>query len=92
MSFLKKYHYPGNIRELKNIIERLIVLAEGSVIHFKNAKRYLQSTEEEEFHNLMKICEMQETNLKWNLYVLKSESAKEIYLRLQLPWISANVS
>lgn len=47
MSFLKKYHYPGNIRELKNIIERLIVLAEGSVIHFKNAKRYLQSTEEE---------------------------------------------
>lgn len=47
MNFLKNYHYPGNIRELKNIIERLIVLAEGSVIHFKNAKRYLQHTEED---------------------------------------------
>lgn len=47
MNFLKNYHYPGNIRELKNIIERLIVLAEGSAIHFKNAKRYLQHTEED---------------------------------------------
>lgn len=26
-SFLKEYHYPGNIREMRNIIERLIVLS-----------------------------------------------------------------
>ncbi|WP_026895244.1 sigma-54-dependent transcriptional regulator [Clostridiisalibacter paucivorans] len=30
--FLNKYEYPGNIRELKNIIERLVVLSEDGVI------------------------------------------------------------
>lgn len=32
MSFLQDYNYPGNIRELKNIIERLVVLSENGVI------------------------------------------------------------
>ena len=45
MKFLKNYHYPGNIRELKNIIERLIVLAEGNVICFNDTKNYIQYTE-----------------------------------------------
>lgn len=45
MKFLKNYHYPGNIRELKNIIERLMVLAEGNVICFNDTKNYIQYTE-----------------------------------------------
>jgi len=32
MSFLLKYDYPGNVRELKNLIERLIVLSDGGKI------------------------------------------------------------
>ncbi|WP_371380389.1 sigma-54-dependent transcriptional regulator [Sporomusa aerivorans] len=32
LRFLKEYDYPGNIREMKNIIERLIVLSENGVI------------------------------------------------------------
>lgn len=30
--FLKEYNYPGNIRELKNIVERMVVLSENGVI------------------------------------------------------------
>jgi transcriptional regulator with PAS, ATPase and Fis domain len=32
MDFLLGYHYPGNVRELKNIIERLVVLSENGVV------------------------------------------------------------
>lgn len=32
LEFLMKYDYPGNVRELKNIIERLVVLSENGVI------------------------------------------------------------
>lgn len=45
MKYLKEYHYPGNIRELKNIIERLMVLVEGNTIKFKNVKNFLQYSE-----------------------------------------------
>ncbi|MZQ74938.1 MAG: response regulator [Peptoclostridium sp.] len=41
MDFLISYDYPGNIRELKNIIERLVVLSEDGVI----LKRYLPELE-----------------------------------------------
>jgi len=33
MAILKKYHWPGNIRELKNTIERAIYVAEGDQIN-----------------------------------------------------------
>lgn len=32
MDFLLGYHYPGNVRELKNIIERLVVLSENGIV------------------------------------------------------------
>lgn len=32
MNFLHRYDYPGNVRELKNIIERLVVLSDNGVI------------------------------------------------------------
>ncbi|WP_242943769.1 sigma-54-dependent transcriptional regulator [Peptoclostridium litorale] len=33
MEFLKGYDYPGNIRELKNIIERLVVTSKGGILN-----------------------------------------------------------
>lgn len=39
MSFLLNYDYPGNIRELKNIIERLVVLSEDGIIRSRDLPR-----------------------------------------------------
>lgn len=36
MKFLLDYDYPGNIRELKNIIERLVVLSDDNVLHMED--------------------------------------------------------
>ncbi len=33
MTYLQKYDWPGNIRELENLIEQLVILKEGTVIH-----------------------------------------------------------
>jgi DNA-binding NtrC family response regulator len=36
IDYLKGYDYPGNIRELKNIIERLVALSDNGVIKFES--------------------------------------------------------
>ena len=33
MDLLQKYHWPGNIRELENVVERAVVLAQGQTIN-----------------------------------------------------------
>jgi DNA-binding NtrC family response regulator len=48
---LMRYSYPGNVRELENIIERAVVLAKGATITTADIPLHLQSVESEE-----KIC------------------------------------
>ena len=43
MEVLKSYHWPGNIRELRNTIERIILIENDSKIKVEHVK-YLQST------------------------------------------------
>lgn len=55
MKVLLAYDYPGNIRELKNIVERLTVMAEDDCITLEDANKYnifLNSSEYESDPNL----------------------------------------
>lgn len=38
---LRKYHWPGNIRELKNVIERLTILSDHQIITDLNVREVL---------------------------------------------------
>lgn len=38
-----RYHWPGNARELENVIERAVLLADGDVIHVRHLPVSLQS-------------------------------------------------
>lgn len=39
LEVLTRYNWPGNVREIKNIIERMIVLSHGSTIEIENVPR-----------------------------------------------------
>ncbi len=41
MAALEKYHWPGNVREVENLIERLVVLAEGETIRATDLPDYV---------------------------------------------------
>ncbi len=41
MDVLKRYHYPGNVRELENIIERTVALEPGNIILPESLPRHL---------------------------------------------------
>jgi two-component system, NtrC family, nitrogen regulation response regulator NtrX len=43
LDVLKQYDWPGNIRELRNLIERLMIMVPGSVIEASHAAMFLQS-------------------------------------------------
>jgi len=43
LSFLKQYHWPGNIRELKNVMEHAVLFASGESISLSDLPPYLLS-------------------------------------------------
>ena len=60
MKFLKQYAWPGNIRELKNFIERVNILSDEAIISVESVRYYLgdvasntpHSIEEEDYHSM----------------------------------------
>ncbi|GIW46051.1 MAG: hypothetical protein KatS3mg077_3333 [Candidatus Binatia bacterium] len=45
---LQEYHYPGNIRELENIIEHAVALCEGETVHEEHLPEYVLRRPREE--------------------------------------------
>jgi DNA-binding NtrC family response regulator len=48
MDLLLKYHYPGNVRELENVIHRAVVLARGTVLTTSDLPGHLAGLKPEE--------------------------------------------
>jgi len=42
--YLKAYHWPGNIRELANVVERAVILCEDKELKIKDFPIYIQNT------------------------------------------------
>ncbi len=67
MTALTQYHWPGNIRELQNVIERAIILSKGPVLNVAlneltnssgtNRQNELKTLEEIERHHILNILE-----------------------------------
>jgi DNA-binding NtrC family response regulator len=58
--FLRKYHWPGNIRELQHALERAVILCEGTVLQtsdFGSLERQMSGTFTFEDLNLEKLEE-----------------------------------
>lgn len=56
MSQLTSYHWPGNIRELRNCIENIVVFSRKEEIDVDDLPDYLRSTEIKEISNMF-ICQ-----------------------------------
>lgn len=78
MEALKKYDWPGNIRELNNVIERALIMCSGNIISLKDLPLEIQET-----HNLVYSSDFNGLSMK---------EAMKKYLNRVLEENSGNIS
>jgi two-component system response regulator HydG len=61
IQFLQDYSWPGNIRQLRNVIERAIVLASGNTITIRELPQEVLSDNNTPFHHSLKTLKELET-------------------------------
>ncbi|KAA3596775.1 MAG: sigma-54-dependent Fis family transcriptional regulator [Calditrichaeota bacterium] len=96
---LQSYHFPGNIRELENIIERTLILCDGKEVKFENLPANIKSIAEAEMNSgyvssfekdlLLKAIEKANGN-KSTAAKLLGISTKTLYSMLEKIEISMN--
>jgi len=81
MNALERYDYPGNIRELRNTIERMVVLARGDTLelsdvpeHIRNSKKHFDN---EEFAEMITSDSANGFNLDGNERMLIEQALKK---------------
>ena len=57
LEMLENYHWPGNIRELRNVVERAVVLAHGSSITINDLPQRVRDEMSEGTHGLMTVSQ-----------------------------------
>ncbi len=67
MEMLKRYDYPGNVRELENIIERAVVLTKGDTIDVDNLPDLHVATFRPKRGELPSLEEQERNYIKWVL-------------------------
>jgi two-component system nitrogen regulation response regulator NtrX len=72
---LARYSWPGNIRELKNFVERVTIMAEGEIITPETVRRYLTVREEREHEDALRGFE------SMKLAEAKDEFERELLIR-----------
>lgn len=81
LSFLRKYHWPGNIRELENVIEHAVLFANGERIHLQDLPRHLLSNV---VNRLESPLEKDEKRLLNQLYLETNGNLSEIARRCNI--------
>lgn len=79
MRFFLDYPWPGNIRELENVIERCVFLAEDKIISLGDLpKEMLVTCQEQDMFSFAEIKPLAEVEIKYIKYVLdKCEGNKQ---------------
>jgi len=88
MTLLTKYDWPGNVREMENLIERLVIMADGDEIDSNLLPAFLskQGAEQDAEQPLSRIEELERKEIlaalernKWN----RTRTAKELGVTLR---------
>jgi len=65
------YHWPGNVRELESVIERAVIISQGSTLEVLDRLNTIPNPEEAAGHNVKAIAELEHDHI---LQVLKKTS------------------
>ena len=76
IAILEKYHWPGNIRELKNLVERVAILCDSEIIEAKHLPGEIKNV-----YNELPVSDFPSTWEEFKLY--KQQAKDEVVGRIE---------